>query len=244
MAPVAVVGQAIGAAALPVLANLWSSGRVSDLNDTLIRTLRVALSLGVFAAAGCFAFSSPLVEVLFHHGRFSATAAERAGQLLGIMAFAVPAWVVQQVVVRAFYAREDTWRPMILGSVVALAAIPLYLLLREESGVEGLALAGAIALSVNAVATCAWVQRRFGGLDVAALASSLARSFVIALPAAWLGGLARPGVATGWPGAAIDLAAGGAVFAAFVGAGVFFIGDEPMREAVRAALARLRRAKR
>lgn len=238
MAPVALVGQAIGAAALPVLANLWSLGRVPELNQTLLRTLRVALSLGIFAGAGCFAFSGLLVEVLFQHGRFSADSAASAGQLLGIMAFAVPAWVVQQVAVRAFYAREDTWRPMILGSLVAVAAIPLYLLLREERGVEGLALAGAIALSVNALATCAWVHLRFGGLDVAALASSAARSLAIALPAAWLGGLTRTGLATGWPGAALDLAAGGAIFIAVAAAGVFAIGDASLRNTLRAALSR------
>jgi putative peptidoglycan lipid II flippase len=239
MAPVAVVGQAIGAAALPVLANLWSSGRTADLNETLVRTLRVALSLGVFAGAGCFAFSGQLVEVLFHHGRFSATAAERSGQLLGIMAFAVPAWVGQQVVVRAFYAREDTWRPMILGSLVALVSIPLYLVLRAERGVEGLALAGVIALTANALATCVWVQWRFGGLDVGALLSSLFRSALIALPAVWLAGAVHTGLATGWLAAAIDLTVGGAVFVAIVCGGVFLLGDAPMRDAIRKVAGRI-----
>ena len=93
----------------------------------------MALSLGVLSGVGCLAFGPLLVEVLFQHGRFSADSAERAGQLLQIMALAVPAWVAQQVAVRAFYAREDTWRPMILSSGIALAAIPLYLFLSDQS---------------------------------------------------------------------------------------------------------------
>lgn len=240
MAPVAVVGQAIGAAALPVLASLWSSGRVEELNRVLDHTLRIAISLGVFAAAGCYVFSLPLVEVLFHHGRFTAEAAERAGQLLGIMAFAVPGWVAQQVLVRVFYAREDTWRPMLLGTGVALAVIPLYLLLRERQGLEGLALAGAIALTANSIATYAWAQLRFGGLELAGLLSSLGRSAAIALPGAWLVGHVKIGLASGWLGAAIDLAVGGALFVAIACAGVFAIGDAPMRDAFRRLLTRLR----
>jgi putative peptidoglycan lipid II flippase len=244
MAPVAVVGQAIGAAALPVLAALWSSGRAEELNRVLNRTLRVALSLGVFAAAGLYAFSSPLVEVLFHHGRFTAEAAERAGRLLGIMAFAVPGWVAQQVLVRAFYAREDTWRPMILGTGVALAVIPLYLLLRDQLGLEGLALAGAVALTTNGLATYVWAQLRFGGLEPGGLLASLARSAAIAAPAAWLSSLAKPGLATGWVGTASDLVVGAVLFGAISCAGVFAIGDAPMREAFRNALARLRPKRR
>ena len=104
--------------------------------------------------------------------------------------------------------------------------------------------AGAIALTANALATCAWVQLRFGGLDVGALLVSLGRAVVIAAPAAYLGALVRPDLAAGWLGAAIDLTAGGAVFGALLCAGVFTLGDEPMRESLRRIARRLRGAAR
>ncbi len=69
----------------------------------------------------------------------------------------------------------------------------------------------------------------------------MARAGAIALPAAWLGGLVRLGFGTGWLEAGVDLAAGGAVFLAIVCAGVFAIGNAPMREAFRRAFARLAR---
>ena len=102
-----------------------------------------------------------------------------------------------------------------------------------------LALAGVIALTGNALATCTLLQLRFRGLAVPALLASLARAVAIALPAEWLGGLVRTGLGQGWLGAAIDLAAGGAVFSAIVCGGVFSIGDAPMREALRRVSARL-----
>ena len=70
---------------------------------------------------------------------------------------------------------------------------------------------------------------------------SLARAAAIALPAAWLGGLVRFGFGTGWLEAGVDLAVGGTVFAGIVCAGVFAIGDAPMRQAFRRGFARLAR---
>ena len=239
MLPVGVIGQAIGAAALPVLANLWSSGRRDQLGEVVERTLRVSLSLGVLAAAGMFVLASPIVEFFFRQGRFDAEAARNVSQLLAVMSLATPAWVVQQVASRAFYAREDTWRPMILGTVVALGVIPLYLALREARGVEGLAVAGVVAISFNAVATIVWARIRHGAPRFLPLGEALARSVVIAAPAAWAANWVQAGGA-GRLAAATDLGLGGLVFAVISVAGVFAWGDAATRALFISVAARLR----
>ena len=239
MLPVGVIGQAIGAAALPVLANLWSSGRRDQLGEVVERTLRVSLSLGVLAAAGMFVLASPIVEFFFRQGRFDAEAARNVSQLLAVMSLATPAWVVQQVASRAFYAREDTWRPMILGTVVALAVIPLYLALRESRGVEGLAAAGVVAISCNAVATVVWARIRHGAPRFLLLGEALGRSLVVAAPAAWAANWVQAG-GVGRLAAATDLALGGLVFAVISVAGVFAWGDAATRAVFRSVAARLR----
>ena len=240
MVPVGVIGQAIGAAALPVLANLWASGRVQELDDVLGRTLRVALGLGVLCGAALFVLADPIVEVFYHHGRFDAEASRNVAHLLTVMTLATPAWVAQQVAVRAFYAREDTWRPMILGSVVALAVLPLYLVLREDRGVEGLAAAGVIAMTGNAVATLVWARLRHGAPRFRPLVDALARSVLVALPAAFAATVVQSGAEVRLA-AAVDFALGGVVFVAVAGLGVFWVGDPALREVIRSAVDRLRR---
>lgn len=241
MVPVGVIGQAIGAAALPVLADLWSSGRRDELDRVLVRSLRVALELGVLAAAALLVLSPAIVEFFFRQGRFDAVASHNVSHLLAVMALATPAWVVQQVASRAFYAREDTWRPMLLGTVVALGVIPLYLLLRESRGVEGLALAGVVAMSMNALATLVWARVRHGAPRFGPLGDSLARSALIALHAAPVALLVQSGRA-GRLGAGLDLLLGGGAFAAVALAGVFVFGNEATRGVVRRLLVRLRLA--
>jgi len=226
------VGQAIGAAALPTLARLHAGGQQDEFARTLLRTLQATASLAVFGAAACWAFADPLVEVVYRYGAFGQEAAERVAALLAIMAFAIPGWVTQQVAVRAFYAREEMWRPMLLGTGIALLAIPLYYLFARRFDAEGLAAAGAIAISLNAVVTLVWARLRHGAPALGPLCGTILRAFAMALVAAAVGAL----VATHEPGRAgalRDLAFGGACFGVVAGFGVFVFGDAAMKEGLR-----------
>ena len=135
--PVAVVGQAIATAALPTLSRLWSEGRRDELAGVIQTTLQVGLGLSVLAAGASIVFAAPIVEVVYRRGAFGAADAEAVSLLLRAFSVGVPAWVVQQIAVRAFYARGDTWRPMLLGTVVSLGSIPLYLVAGPRFGAVG-----------------------------------------------------------------------------------------------------------
>src|SRR5690606_408970 len=133
------------------------------------------------AGGATFALAEPLVVVVYQRGAFGVEAAADTTRLLAIFAFTVPAWVVQQIAIRAFYARSETWRPMLLASAFALAAVPLYLVLGDRRGVDGLALAGALAMGANALATLLYARRRFGGPALAPLLGSGLRALAIAV---------------------------------------------------------------
>ncbi|MCP5042751.1 MAG: oligosaccharide flippase family protein [bacterium] len=213
MAPVAIVGQAVAAAALPVLSQLLADGRESELNETLERTLVNSLGIALLATGGFAVFAYPIVEILYQRGRFDAEATLAVGALLGILALAVPGWVTQQIAVRAFYAREQMWRPMGLGTLIALAAIPLYFVLARGAGAAGLAWAGVIAISVNAAATLVWAQVRFGGPSLVSFLETFLRSGGVALASAVAGGAAVEHLASDLA-AVLELAIGGAVYLA------------------------------
>ena len=75
----------------------------------------------------------------------------------------MPAWVIQQISLRAFYARGDTWRPMLLTTAIALAAAALYWRLGGRYGASGIAWAGVIGMSASALATLLLARRLHGG---------------------------------------------------------------------------------
>ena len=237
LVPVAVVGQSIAAAALPTLSRLWAEGRHADLDRVVLRTLQAGLALAVFGAAGFYVFAPPLVRVFYQHGAFGAADTVSVAAILAVLALAIPAWIGQQIAARAFYARGDTWRPMLLGTIVAAAAIPMYLVFGRRFGVLGLAAAGVVGMSVNAVATVAVARWLHGAPDVTSLLGSAARAAVIAMVAAVLAAQLPHG--TTLHAALLQLGAGGAVFIAVISVGVFTIGDQPVRDALRRLLRRI-----
>jgi len=239
--PVAVVGQAIAAAALPTLSRLWAEGRAAELNATLLRTLQAGLALAVVAAAGCFALARPLVQLVYQRGAFGAADTAAVAGILALLCLAVPAWIAQQIAARAFYARADTWRPMLLGTVVALAAIPLYLALGRTMGVRGLALAPAIAMSVNALATLALARWLHGAPALGALGATLGRAALAAGPAAALVWWALPAAPASATTALVELTLGGAAYAALVAGGAWGVGDATLRDVLRRLTRRLLR---
>jgi len=237
LVPVAFAGQAVATAALPALSQLWSQRRGAELNRALLGTLRAAVGLAVVMAGALVALAEPVVELLYQRGAFTAHDTVRVASLLRVFGFAVPGMVALQIAGRGFFAREDMWRPMLLGTAVALAAIPLYVWLGRAHGAEGLAAAGALTMTANASLLLGLLRRVHGGPALAPLAGTLARAGLLACLAG-----AAAHFAAGTAEAALPrLLLGGAAFATVASPGIYVLGDEAMREAVSRVLARLRR---
>lgn len=240
MAPVGVVGQAVGAALLPSLTRLFQRGDPKGFSDLFGNTLRTTLGLGLLASGALWLFARPIVEVLYQRKAFSEENTLEVAALLTILAFAVPGWVVQQVAVRGFYARGEMWRAMILSSVVALSVFPLYLLGGARHGVPGLAVASVAAITLNALITLGWLRMRTGAPALLSLGETFLRTVLIV--GLGVGGtflaLDRFGVEGG--GAWLRLIGGGALYLVIVGLASRWIGDAPLRGGIDRLLSRLR----
>jgi putative peptidoglycan lipid II flippase len=245
LVPVAFVGQAAATAALPALSRLVAQGRREELDELVRRSLQASLALGLLLGAVLIALARPAVVLVYVRGAFTAADAVPVTQALQIFACAVPGWILQTLAVRPFYARGDMWRPMLLGSVVTLAAIPLYVALGPRLGASGLALAGTLAISANALATLALARRLHGAPAFGALLGTTLRTLAAALPAGVAAWAAAEAIAArsgqGALAAAAALAGGGAAFLALALPLALWLGDAPTRDALRAIARRLPR---
>lgn len=242
LVPVAVVGQAASAAALPALSRLWAENRVDELDRLVLRTLQAGLALAILGAGAFCVLSHEIVGVIYEHGRFGAADTATVGGILSILSLAVPAWIVQQIVARAFYARGDTWRPMLLGSLIALGAIPVYLVFGRRFGVGGLAAAGALGMSVNALATILLARRLHGAPDLRRLGATGLRMLLVAAAAALVALLGKSAVPSLGVSLALErLAVGLVLFGAVSLAGFLALGGEVAVDLVARVRARLGR---
>jgi len=248
LVPVAIVGQAIAAAALPTLARYWNEGRERELNALVLRSLQSGLGLSLLAAAAMVALAEPAVTLFYQGGAFRAEDTRVVVSVLQTLCFAIPAWSVQQIAVRAFYARSDTWRPMLLGTAIVLLAIPIYYVLGSRQGVYGLALAGTLGMNANALCTLALARGLHGAPALSALGRSLVRSGLIAaigLAGAELvlWGLTPWADALAYGARELSLLAGaGGSFVVLVILGIRLAGDEALRGLLDTLVRRIKRA--
>ncbi|HUU62124.1 MAG TPA: lipid II flippase MurJ, partial [Acidimicrobiia bacterium] len=216
LVPVGVIAQAAGLAAYPFLARLAAEGKLRELAEAVGRALRYIVVLSLAAAAGVMALSIPVVRALYERGSFDAADTAATAGTVVFFALGIPMWGVQQILARGFYAREQMWAPVIIGTLATAAAVPIYWSLQHAMGVNGLALASSIAITLYTAALAVVWYGRTGWEEARPVAVTALRN----LPLAAVAGLATWAVAEGllglftdpgfWPTLAA-LAAGGAL---------------------------------
>ena len=187
--PMGVFGLAAGMAAYPTLARLVAQGRTEEMRSTLFATARKVLLLALAAQVALTISGAEIATVVYGRTRMSAEQLSEIGACLGWISIGLGAWCVQAVVARGFYALGNTWLPAVLGTAVAVLAIPLYALAREELGARGLAAASSMAILAYAIALALLFRRRSGASTEVRAMEWIARA-AVAVVAAILSGWA------------------------------------------------------
>jgi len=190
LVPVGVIAQAAGVATYPFLARLVAEGKHREMAQAVARALRYIVVFSLVGAAALMALSLPAVRLLYERGSFDATDTAATAGTVVFFALGVPMWGLQQILARGFYAREEMWTPVIVGTLATAAAIPIYWGLHEAMGVKGLALASSISIALYTAALAVIWYRRTGWDQAGPVAVTSARN----LPLAALAGLAAWGV--------------------------------------------------
>ena len=157
--PLGVVGQAIGVASFPVLAQLYSERKFDEMNRALNSTLKGTILLLVPIGAISMALSRPLVHLIFSHTRLTPLDLDATGSTLVCFSIGMFAWGVQNILARGFYATRDTLTPAVVGTSLMLLNLPVYWLLVRQSQHLGLALASSLGIVVY-MAVLFWLLAR------------------------------------------------------------------------------------
>ena len=159
-APMAIIGQAAGAASLPFFASLHSSGRFADFSSAVNRSVSRILAASLVLTAGMFALARPLVDLIFRGGSFNHADAEITARYFAIFSISLALWASQAIYSRAFFAAGETVPPMIAGSIITVLSLPIYWGLHRRFGVQGLAWASNLAILVHTTTLAVLAHRR------------------------------------------------------------------------------------
>ncbi|SLM27396.1 putative integral membrane protein MviN [Desulfamplus magnetovallimortis] len=145
---VGVFGQAVGVASYPFMAKLASKGEIGELNKLLNNTLRY-LCLIIPVAVLFMVLRHEIVVMLFQRGRFDSEATKLTAMVLPFIMAGTVAFAAQTVVVRGYYAMQNTWLPALLGTIAVLLSLPLFFILMKWMNAAGVALALSVSATLN-----------------------------------------------------------------------------------------------
>jgi putative peptidoglycan lipid II flippase len=209
--PQALIAQALAVAALPTFSAQVARQEWKALRTTLAQALRGVLYLALPASLGLILLRRPIVAMLFQGGAFGVRSTELVAWALLWYAAGLVGHALLEVVVRAFYAMQDTRTPVAVG-VGAMTLNVVFSLLFARAFVAnglpphgGLALANSLATALESATLLVLLRRRLGGLEVSQMrrgvAATIAASAIMGLglwgwlslaegrPAWWVGGV-------------------------------------------------------
>ncbi len=176
--PLGVVGQAIGVASFPILSQLYSEGKLTELNRVLNDTFKGLIFLLVPISAFTIAESPYVVHLVFSHTRLTAMDLQATASTLALFSVGMFAWGAQNLIARGFYCTRDTWTPAIVGTVFTFLDIPLYWWLVRQAQHLGLALASSTGIILFTIVLFTLLVRRTHNHQLGDLMRFLLKVFV------------------------------------------------------------------
>ncbi len=185
--PQGLVAIAISVAILPTLSrqavNLLDTEFVA-FKATLGQGLRLAIVLIIPAAVGLFILAEPVVSLIFEHGKFNATDTAVTALALRLYLLGLPFAAVDLLLVFAFYARQNTLTPALVGLVSLAAYMVVAIFLLPWYSFFALMIADSVKFLIHTTISAWLLGRALGGYGRQRLMATITRA---ALAAAGMG---------------------------------------------------------
>lgn len=147
--PLGVVGAAIGVALLPILSHHLKTGEIEEARKTQDKAVEYGAMLSIPAAVILIILATPIINILFQHGRFNANdTAMTAGALIAY-AVGLPLYVMVKALAPNFFARGDTKTPVKYSIVVLVSNLLFALALMKPFGHIGIASATTLSAVIS-----------------------------------------------------------------------------------------------
>jgi putative peptidoglycan lipid II flippase len=149
--PMAVLGQAAGAASLPFFARLYNEKKFEEFARSVSDSVYRISASSILISAWIAATALPVIDIVYRRGKFTFTDSQETATFFLWFGLSLAFWSAQAIYSRAFYAAGDTLTPMIATTAITVAVIPVYSLLFHGIGIVGLAIASDVGILVTTV---------------------------------------------------------------------------------------------
>lgn len=146
--PLGMFGVAVGTVTLPLLSQKAALGQREEFRAALARGMRLVLFLTVPASIGLWMLASPILSIIYQHGKVTPNDIEQSAAALRFYATGLAAYAGMKVLAPAFYAIGKRKTPMMISFVSIIVNYALNSWLTPTWGFRGLAIStGCVALA-------------------------------------------------------------------------------------------------
>ena len=202
MLPHSVITISIVTALLPALSRLAHEGKLKEVGEDVAGAMRLVAALVVPIAAMLFVLGSDVSVLLFGYGAATTDQAAVMGDVVSIFMIGLVPFTLFYVLLRGFYAMEDTRTPFVVTvifSVIMLALVLWLFAFLTNLGVTsaggpqiaGIALGYVLAYWCGFVVLWWWLAHRLGSLQSGATMWVLLRLLIAGGVAVLVAGVTR-----------------------------------------------------
>lgn len=205
--PIGLFGVSIAAASTPAFSRLVATNERERMRATIASAIGLMLALNLPATLGLIVLASPIIALIFEHGRFTAVDTAATARALQFYAVGLLGYSIVRIVSPAFYALRRSRIPVAASIASVAANVVLAIVLVRVMGFAGLALATSLAAIVNAALQLVLLHRELGGIEAARIGVTLLKTTAAALVMAAAAWAADAGLRMALPGDAVPVQA-------------------------------------
>ena len=183
----------------PRLSRLTAQNQQQQFQDTLRRTAHSSLFFVLPMAAGLMLLARPLVSFLYAGGQFDQFSVSITSQALVWVSLGMVGYALQNILSRAYFARQEGRAPLVAGGISILANLGLCAWLTQPLGVTGLAIASTVSSTLYALLLLAPLELRGEGILSGRFLADLGKMALATLGMAAAVWLARQGLVGALP---------------------------------------------
>ena len=170
MLPHGVITVSIVTALLPALSRTVDAGRLREAGGDIARSARTILLLIAPLGVAMFTLASPAAAVMFGYGAAEQQQVQQLAIVTQVFALGLPPFTIYYVLLRGWYAFEDTRTPFFLALLLNAinVVLAIFFFYQVEPGAPQVnALAFAYILTYWIITATAWpiLARRYGTLQ-------------------------------------------------------------------------------
>jgi putative peptidoglycan lipid II flippase len=195
MVPLGIFGMSLALAVFPTLSEYWSLNNLTAFREQFLSTITTTIYLAVPVSVLFVACPDAVVRILYEGGKFSPEATVRTAEVLQVFGIGVLAWCMHPVLMRGFFATQDTKTPVAIGTLATGVFFALcWITVSLKAGQLFLAAAASLSAFLMVALLIFALSRRVQGLDVGRIVSAFGRCVLSSLV---LAGVVRAGL-WGW----------------------------------------------